>query len=88
MTHHRKPHSFHMAFNLVRKQSSRGVLRKGYSEYMQQILGRTPMPKCDFRKVACNFIEITLRHGYSPENLVHVFRTPFFKGISGGLLLI
>ena len=29
------------------------------------------MPKCDF-------IEITLRQGHSPVNLLHIFRTPFF----------
>ena len=35
----------------------------------------------------CNFIEITLRHGYSPENLLHIFRKSFYKNTSGGLLL-
>ena len=34
-----------------------------------------------------NFIEITLRHGCSPVNLLHIFRTPFPKNTSGGLLL-
>ena len=34
------------------KQSPRGVLKKRYSENMQQIYRRTPMPKCDFNKVA------------------------------------
>ena len=42
------------------------------------------MPKCDFNKVA---IEITLRHECSPVNLLHIFRTPFPKNTSGGLLL-
>ena len=37
---------------LIQKQPSRGVLRKRYSENMQQIYGRTTMPKCDFNKVA------------------------------------
>ena len=32
-------------------------------------------------------IEITLRHGCSPINLLHIFRTPFYKKTSGGLLL-
>ena len=45
------------------------------------------MPKCDFNKVASNFIEITLRHGCSPVKLLHIFRTPFTKNISGRLLL-
>ena len=34
----------------------------------------------------CNFIEIALLHGCSPVNLLHIFRTPFPKNISGGLL--
>ena len=35
----------------------------------------------------CNFIEITLRYGCSPENLQHIFRTSFPKNTSGWLLL-
>ena len=34
------------------KQPSRGVPRKRCSENMQRIYRRTPMPKCDFNKVA------------------------------------
>ena len=34
------------------KQPSRGVLKKRRSENMQQICRRTPIPKCDFNKVA------------------------------------
>ena len=46
------------------------------------------MPKCDFNRVAyCNFVEITLRHGYSPVYLLHIIRTPFPKNTPGGLLL-
>ena len=30
----------------------------------------------------------TLRHECSPVNLVHIFKTPFYKNTSGGLLLI
>ena len=45
------------------------------------------MPKCDLIELLCNFIEITLRHGCSPVNLLHIFRRPFFKNTSGRLLL-
>ena len=47
------------------------------------------MPKYDFNKVALAtlFIEIALRHGCSPVNLLLIFRTPFAKNISGWLLL-
>ena len=48
---------------IIRKQPPRGVPRKRCSENMQQIYRRTPMPKCDFNKVASNFIEIALPHG-------------------------
>ena len=34
-----------------------------------------------------NFIEMALRHGYSPVNLLHIFRTSFSKNTSGRLLL-
>ena len=33
-------------------------------------------------KLRFNFIEITLRHGCSSVNLLHIFRTPFPKNIS------
>ena len=36
----------------TQKQPSGGVLKKRCSENMQQIYRRTPMPKCDFNKVA------------------------------------
>ena len=36
----------------VQKQPFKGVLLKRCSENMQQIYRRTPMPKCDFNKVA------------------------------------
>ena len=35
-----------------KKQRSRGVLRKSCFENMQQIYRRTPMPNCNFNKVA------------------------------------
>ena len=36
----------------------------------------------------CNFIEIALRHGCSPVNLLYIFRTPFPKNTSEGKLLL
>ena len=33
------------------------------------------------------FIEIALRHGWFPVNLLHIFRTPFPRNTSGWLLL-
>ena len=71
----------------VQKQSSGGVLRKRCSENMRQTYRRTPMPKCDFNKVAKQLIEIAVRHGCSPVNLLHIFRTPYPKNTSEWLLL-
>ena len=34
------------------KQPPRGVPRKSFSKNIQQIYRKTPMPKCDFNKVA------------------------------------
>ena len=47
------------------------------------------MPKHDFNKVAKATLatSIALRHGYSPVNLQHIFRTPFPKNTSGRLFL-
>ena len=46
------------------------------------------MPKCDFNvSLQSNFIEIILWHGCPPVNVLHIFRTPFPKNISRGLLL-
>ena len=75
---------------MLQKQPPRGALKKSCSENMQQIYRRTAMPKCDFNKAAkqSNFIEITLRHGCSPVNLLHIFRTPFPNNTSGRLLLV
>ena len=39
-------------------------------------------------KLICNFIEIKLRHGYSPSNLLYIFGAPFLKNTSGRLLLL
>ena len=40
------------------------------------------------QKLQSDFIEISLRHGFSPVKLLHIFRTPFYKNTSEGLLLL
>ena len=37
-------------------------------------------------KLQNSFMEITLRHGCSPVNFLHIFRTPFYKSTSRGCL--
>ena len=47
-------HDYHkcMVPYKTQRQPSRGVFRKRFSENVQQIYKRTPMPKCDFKRVA------------------------------------
>ena len=49
--------------------------------------GEHPCRSVISTKMLCNFIEIALRHVCSPVNLLHIFRTTFYKITSGGLLL-
>ena len=42
------------------------------------------MQKCNFNKVWKE--TITLKHGCTPINLTHIFRTPFPKNTNGGLI--
>ena len=50
-------------------------------------IGEHPCRSVISIKLLCNFIEITLPHGCSAVNLQHTFKAPFYKNISGGLLL-
>ena len=70
----------------IQKQPFRSVLTKSCSENMQQIYGKNPYRSVISIKF-CNFIEIALRHGFSPVKLLHTLRKPFYKSNSGGLLL-
>ena len=70
-----------------RKQSSRGVLWKGRSYNMLKIYRLTLCRSVISIKLLWNFIEIALQHGCYPVNLIHIFKTPFYKNTYGGLLL-
>ena len=65
------------------KQPPRGVLGKMCSENMQQIYRRTPMPICDFNKVAKQLYWNLTSAWCFPVNLLHIFRTPFSTNTSG-----
>ena len=65
----------------------RSVFKKRCSKNMQQVYMRTPMSKYDFNEVVKQIIEITLWRGYFLANFLHIFRTPFPKKTSKGLLL-
>ena len=61
----------------LQKQPPRGVLKKRCSEIMQKFTGEHTCRRAISIKLQSNFVEIALRHGCSPVNLLHIFRTPF-----------
>ena len=74
--------------NNINRSSRREVfLRKPALKICSKFTGELPYRSAISIKLFCNFIEIALRHGCSPINLLHIFRTPFLKSTSGRLLL-
>ena len=82
---HSVPNSLYLFF-----KSSHPVvfLGKGVLKICGKFTGEHPCRSAISIKLQSNFIEITLRHGCSPVNLLHIFRTPFSKNTFGRLLLI
>ena len=56
-------------------------LGKGFLKICSKFTGEHPYLSVISLKLPCGFIGITLRHKYSPVNLLHIFRTSFLKGI-------
>ena len=77
-----------LSLNLVRSNRPEVFLGNGVLKKCSKFTGEHPCRNEISIKLLCNFIEITLQHGYSPVNLLYIFRTPFLKNISGWLLLI
>ena len=62
-------------------------LRKTVLKICSKFTGKHPWRSVISIKLYCKFIEIALRHGCSPVNLMHIFTTSFLKNISGPLRL-
>ena len=62
-------------------------LRKGVMKICSTFTEEHPCRSVISLKVLCSFIEIVLRHGCSPVNLLHIFRTSFRRNTCGWLLL-
>ena len=62
-------------------------LRKGVLKLCSEFTGEHPGWSAISIKLLCNSPEITLRHGCSPVNLLHISIIPFPRNISEGLLL-
>ena len=62
-------------------------LGKGALKICSKFTGEHPCRNVISIKLQSNFTEITLRHGCSVVNLLHIIRTPFPNNTSDGLLL-
>ena len=71
----------------IRSSHQEVFVRKGVLKIYSKFTGEHLYRSVILTKMQSNFIEITLRHGWSPVNLLHIFRTPFTKNASGCLLL-
>ena len=60
---------------------------KGVLKICSKFTGEHPCRSAMSIKLQSKLIEITLRHGCSPKNLQHIFKTLFLKKTSGRLLL-
>ena len=63
-------------------------LRKGVVKISSKFTWEHPCRSAISINLRSNFSEIALRHGRSPVNLLHIFRTPFSRNTSGWLLLV
>ena len=61
--------------------------KKGILKTCRKFTEKHPFPSVISIKLQSNFIEITLRHGCPPANLLHIFKTIFPRNTSGWLLL-
>ena len=71
----------------IRSSHLEVFLGKGFLKICSKFTGEHACRSAMSIKLLCSFIEIALRHGCSPVNLLHIFRTPFLKNTSGRLLL-
>ena len=72
---------------LFRSSHPELFLGKGAPKIRSKFTGEHSCRSAISIKLLCNIIKIALRHGCSPVNLLHIFRTPFLKNIPEWLLL-
>ena len=60
---------------------------KDFLKICSKFTGEHPCRSVISIKFQSNFIEITLRHGCSPINVLYIFRAHFLENTYGGLLL-
>ena len=72
---------------ISRSSRPEGFSRKGALKICIKFTGEPPWPSMISINLQSSFIEIRLRHGFSPITLLHIFRTRFPRNTSGWLLL-
>ena len=72
---------------MIRSSRPKLFLKKDVLKISSKFTGEHPCQSAILIKLQSNLIETTLRHGCSPVNLLHIFRTPFLKDTSGRLFL-
>ena len=75
---------YHQKLNWKQKKPLM-LLRKGVWKVCSKLTGEHPCRSVISTKLQNKFIGIVLRHGCSPVNLLHIFRTTFLKNSSGWL---
>ena len=63
--------------NHFRSSPLEAFLGKDVLKKCSKFTGEHPCRSVISVTLLCNFIEITLRHGFSPVSLLHIFRIPF-----------
>ena len=72
---------------MVRSSPSEVLFREGVLKICCKFTREHPCRSTISMKLQSNFIEIALRHGYFPVNLLHMLRIPYHKNTFGWLLL-
>ena len=75
--------SFLKVIHIIRSSRPEMFLGKGVLKIFSKFTGEHPCRSVISIKLQSNFIEIALRHGCSPINLLHIFRTTFPRNTSG-----
>ena len=86
-TSSRRLHQDECLLGISRSSQPEVLLGKCVLKICSKFTGEHPRRSAISIKLQSNFIEITLRHGCSPVNLLNIFRTPFLKNTSRWLLL-
>ena len=71
--------SIFLGVKMIRSSRPKLFLKKDVLKISSKFTGEHPCQSAILIKLQSNLIETTLRHGCSPVNLLHIFRTPFPK---------